>query len=80
MSDRAASSEVQEIEITPEMIEAGYVVFGPFNRDVWEMTEPKRMEDMLRAVYTAMRSVEDGADVKSGIRDGLALYPFPTSE
>ena len=66
-------------KVTPDMLEAGYRVFGPFNRDIWETTERHRLDEMLCTVYAAMRAVECGADVKSGIRDGLAQYPFPTS-
>lgn len=66
---------MQEIEITAAMLEAGSEVFGPFNRDLWESTPPAELEEMLRAVYLAMRLVEAGLDLQSGIQAGLALYP-----
>lgn len=74
------AQEKEVTDITPEMIAAGYQIFGPFNRDIWEQTDPQRVHNMLRAVFTGMRAVEMGADVKSGTRAGLALYPFATSE
>ena len=49
-----ASPEGTDIEITREMIEAGYEVVRVHNADLYDLTDPTQMEEMLTAIYTAM--------------------------
>lgn len=69
MSDAPLTSS----EVTPEMIEAALDVISKFNADITEFMYGKPVNAMVVAIYTAMRAVANGADVKSGIQAGLKL-------
>ena len=64
---------VPQIEVTPEMVDAGFVLVSKFNSDITDLMPSNVVEAMLVAVYTAMTSVYRGEDAKSGIRRGLEL-------
>lgn len=50
-TDRPA---LDEIEITPEMIEAGYDCFMRGFGDEWERTPEPELRDFMRRLYRAM--------------------------
>lgn len=48
-----------EIEITPQMVEAGVAAVRPLEYDLWEMRSPEHLGDLVSNIYRAM-ALNDG--------------------
>ncbi|MGO9171453.1 MAG: hypothetical protein ACLP7P_05765 [Rhodomicrobium sp.] len=60
------------LQITPEMLQAGYAVISEFDPDITCLTSAEAVNTMLKAVYIAMIEVRLGANIEPAIQAGLA--------
>jgi propanediol dehydratase small subunit len=62
--DRAAGAPAEEIEVTPEMIEAGEAVAREIGSDEWALLlqsrVPDRVREILANIYRSMRTARSG--------------------
>lgn len=57
------AQDVREIEITPEMIEAGIAALRQLEWEFWEQRTPAAKAKLVSAIYSSMASQDGDAHV-----------------